>query len=80
MTDEIVSRTREHAATAWAAVLNGAVPAETDNFFQTGGTSLKALRLCARLSSLLGHKVPVKVLLKNSTFGAFVSALEIADA
>ena len=80
MTDEIVRRTREHAATAWAEILNGAVPAETDNFFQTGGTSLKALRLCARLSSLLGRKVPVKLLLKNSTFGAFVSALETADA
>ncbi|MBG7696649.1 hypothetical protein HCJ76_00690 [Streptomyces sp. MC1] len=80
MTDETVSRTREHAATAWAAILNGAIPAETDNFFQAGGTSLKALRLCARLSSLLGRKVPVKLLLKNSTFGAFVSTLETSDA
>ncbi|MET7905912.1 phosphopantetheine-binding protein [Streptomyces sp. NPDC005355] len=80
MTDETVSRTREHVAVAWAAILDGAVPAETDNFFQAGGTSLKALRLCARLSSSLDRKVPVKLLLKNSTFGAFVSALETADA
>ncbi len=80
MTDETVSRTREHVATAWAEILNGAAPAETDNFFQTGGTSLKALRLCARLSGLLGRKVPVKLLLRNSTFGAFVSALETAGA
>ncbi|MFB8280480.1 hypothetical protein [Nocardia colli] len=77
MTDEIVSRTREHAATGWTGILNRAVPAEIDNFFQTGDTSLTALRLCARP---LGRKVPVKLLLKNSTFGAFVNAPESADA
>lgn len=80
MTDDAVSSTREHVALAWAGILAGAVPGETDNFFQSGGTSLKALRLCARLSESLGRKVPVRLLLKNSTFGAFVSALETADA
>jgi acyl carrier protein len=69
-------RIREHAATAWAEILDGPMPSDSDSFFQEGGTSLKALRLCARLGSLLGYKVPVKVLLKHSTFADFVTALE----
>ncbi|GAA2566277.1 phosphopantetheine-binding protein [Streptomyces koyangensis] len=69
-------RVREHAAAAWAEILDGTGPSDSDSFFQKGGTSLKALRLCARLGSLLGHKVPVKVLLKHGTFADFVTALE----
>ncbi|MER7395900.1 phosphopantetheine-binding protein [Streptomyces sp. NPDC000151] len=76
MTDHTIGPVREHAAAVWAEVLNGHAPTDADNFFRTGGTSLKALRLCARLGPLLGHQVSVKVLLKNSTFGAFVNALE----
>lgn len=76
MTDHTTNRVREQAAAVWAEILNGPAPTDSDNFFQTGGTSLKALRMCARLGTVLGRQVPVKVLLKNSAFGAFVNALE----
>lgn len=70
MTDEIVSRIREHAATAWTEILNGAVPAETDNFCQTGGTSLK------QVDRLLDHVV---YRLDMDGTESTVAAWELAD-
>ncbi|WP_019031059.1 phosphopantetheine-binding protein [Salinispora arenicola] len=79
MTQHTTDLVREQAAAVWAETLDGSAPTDSDNFFRTGGTSLKALRLCARLGTALGRQVPVKVLLRNSTFGAFVNALESTE-
>ncbi|MGW2426315.1 phosphopantetheine-binding protein [Streptomyces sp. NPDC001709] len=70
---------RQRSAEVWSEVLQGPPPADGDDFFEAGGTSLKAIRFCARLGSVLGHKVPVKILLRHSTFGAFVQALDTSE-
>ncbi|MGF6887852.1 amino acid adenylation domain-containing protein [Nocardia sp. GAS34] len=46
-----------------------------DNFFECGGSSLLATRVAARLSSVLGHRVPVTALFTAATPGALAAGL-----
>lgn len=57
-----------------AAVLGRAVPAGA-GFFESGGTSLAAGRVCARLAARLGRPVPVSVLYREPTVAALAGWL-----
>lgn len=67
---------RHRVAQLWSDVLGQEVRSGQDEFHDLGGTSLKALRLCARLSEGLDCKVPVRTLLEHSVFDDFVTAVE----
>lgn len=61
-----------------AAVLGRAVPAGA-GFFESGGTSLAAGRVCARLAARLGRPVPVSVLYREPTVDGLAAWLRDTD-
>jgi acyl carrier protein len=50
-----------------------------DSFYDFGGTSLQAIRICARIEKTLGIKVEPLSLLDNDTLADFVADLGIAE-
>jgi surfactin synthase thioesterase subunit len=67
---------RSQVAQVWRDVLERDVGSEDAGFHALGGNSLKALRICARLSEILGCKVPVRTLLEHHVFGDFCAAVD----
>lgn len=68
----------EEAARAWwirVASPDGAPPAPDADFFAVGCTSLQAVMVTGGISEDLDEEVPVRLLLQNSRYGAFVTAL-----
>lgn len=63
-------------ARVWREVLHLDEVTEQTGFFEAGGTSLAAMRACARLSTALGATVPVGLLLGGSRFEEFAAAVE----
>jgi amino acid adenylation domain-containing protein/non-ribosomal peptide synthase protein (TIGR01720 family) len=65
-------------AEAWASVL-GAPPASGDaDFFESGGHSLLAAQLVARLRSLCGVELPVRDVFDHATWRALTSVVSLA--
>ncbi|MDG5807984.1 alpha/beta fold hydrolase [Streptomyces ossamyceticus] len=65
----------------WGQLLPGATVDGQTRFFEAGGTSIAAMRGCAKLSSKLGVRVPVKILLNHGRledFAAQVSEIQRA--
>lgn len=75
MVDSSAGPSRQQMVDVWSEVLGAAGPSDVDEFFTSGGNSLKAMRVCARLSSISGRKIPVRTLLEHSKFGEFVEAV-----
>ncbi|MFD8754911.1 non-ribosomal peptide synthetase [Kitasatospora sp. NPDC059577] len=48
----------------------------TTDFFDAGGTSIAAVRMCAQLSDALLRKVPVQLIFANPRFGDFTRAVD----
>ncbi|MEU0501740.1 amino acid adenylation domain-containing protein [Nocardia sp. NPDC005998] len=65
----------EAIATAFAQVLELDRFGMDDNFFERGGNSLIATKLTARLSSVLGEKIPVMRVFTAPTPGEFVAEM-----
>ncbi|WP_330252183.1 amino acid adenylation domain-containing protein [Nocardia sp. NBC_00565] len=65
----------ENVAAAFAEVLDLDRFGMDDNFFERGGNSLIATKLTARLSSVLGAKIPVMRVFTAPTPGEFVTEL-----
>ncbi|WP_327379072.1 non-ribosomal peptide synthetase (plasmid) [Streptomyces sp. NBC_01216] len=60
---------------AWSRrTASHAVDPQAD-FFDTGGDSIGAVRLCAQLSDALAERVPVQLIFANSRFADFVEAV-----
>ncbi|KPI17911.1 Thioesterase [Actinobacteria bacterium OV450] len=57
----------------WGELLPGAALDGQTRFFEAGGTSIAAMRGCAKLSSRLGVRVPVKVLLNHGRLDEFAT-------
>ncbi|WP_320064299.1 acyl carrier protein [Micromonospora sp. RTGN7] len=48
----------------------------TDSFYDFGGTSLQAMRICARLGKELGVRISPEVLFDSDTLADVISATE----
>lgn len=69
----------EAVAAIWKAVL-GVDVAETTNFFEAGGTSLRAVRISARLEEQLGLMVDPPVFFDHPTLRDFMAAVRGVDS
>ena len=58
------SEVEEAVRAIWGRELGCAAPARTDEFFRSGGDSLRAMRLLAALEQCFGVEVPVLVFAK----------------
>lgn len=65
----------EKVAQLWSEMLHGREVAVTTNFFGSGGDSLAAVRMAARLKDELGFEVPLSALVAAPTLGEFVARL-----
>ncbi|MFI2214226.1 acyl carrier protein [Streptomyces sp. NPDC020141] len=68
----------EAAAREWwtrTASRDGSPPAPDTDFFAAGCTSLQAVMVTAGISEDLDEEIPVRLLLQNSRYGAFLDAL-----
>ncbi|WP_229401791.1 acyl carrier protein [Micromonospora okii] len=59
-----------------ADVLNVPHVSPADSFYDFGGTSLQAMRICARLSKELGLRVGPEVLFDSDTLADVIAATE----
>jgi mycobactin peptide synthetase MbtE len=58
---------------AWLEVLEVPEVGGDDDFFELGGESIGAMRICNRLGTALGGRVPLRVLFENSVFADFAA-------
>ncbi|MGJ8547338.1 MAG: amino acid adenylation domain-containing protein [Sulfitobacter sp.] len=66
-------------ADIWADVLNTPKPNANADFFQLGGTSLRAIVAMSKIGQLLGRVCNVALLFENPRLGALVNALSEAN-
>ncbi|MET8803382.1 phosphopantetheine-binding protein [Streptomyces sp. NPDC004546] len=62
---------------AWRSALDVESISPTDNFFNLGGNSLSALRVCSHLSGELGLQLSIRTLFEHSDVVDFVRELEV---
>ncbi|MGA8113720.1 MAG: amino acid adenylation domain-containing protein [Actinocatenispora sp.] len=62
--------------TVWLRAVGADAIEEDDEFFHTGGSSLSALEMVARLTAATGVRLRVMDLYRRPTFAAFVAMLE----
>jgi amino acid adenylation domain-containing protein len=63
----------------WKEVLDAERVGVKDNFFEIGGHSLLAVRLCARIQEEFGQSLPLVLLFKDGTVEALAVALSQRD-
>jgi acetoacetyl-CoA synthetase len=61
---------------AWERALGVSPLGAEDSFFDLGGESIAALRICAELQPAVGREIPVTLLVKAPTIAAMTAALE----
>jgi acyl carrier protein len=64
------------AARIIAEVLNVDQVGRTDSFYDFGGTSLQAIRICARLEAEIGCRIPPDWLFTSDIVADFASKVE----
>ncbi|MGW5652951.1 acyl carrier protein [Streptomyces humi] len=62
-------------AAIWADILEVDSVAGDVSFYDFGGTSLQAMRICARIERLTGHEVAPELLFDADTFEDFVTGV-----
>lgn len=67
--------TREAVLRIVADVLRVPVVATGDSFYDFGGTSLQAMRICAQIARQLGTQVRPEELFESETMGGFASGV-----
>lgn len=68
---------RSHVRDAWKGALPEGPLLPTTRFFAAGGSSLGAMRVCARLSADLSVRVPVRLLLEHDSLAEFGEQVEL---
>ena len=71
----LTSSTERQIAVLWEQILGVEVGRE-DDFFRAGGDSLRAVRLCAKVSTLLGTPVPAALIFTRPRLSEFARAIE----
>jgi amino acid adenylation domain-containing protein len=66
----------QRVASVWADTLNLTTVVNETNFFVSGGSSLQALGLIAKLNNILGKNIPIKVLFDNPVLSSFCAELD----
>jgi amino acid adenylation domain-containing protein len=66
----------EHLVTLWQQVLGGARPGIQDHFFVSGGHSLLAMRLLARIRREIAIELPLQTLFTYSTIAELAGQIE----
>jgi len=61
---------------AWRDVLGREELDAGSHFFRLGGTSMSAMRLCARLTETLGAKIPIRAVFECPRLGSFAARVE----
>ncbi|GGN42463.1 non-ribosomal peptide synthetase [Streptomyces fuscichromogenes] len=72
------SETEELIADVWSEVLERSPVGRRDNFFLSGGQSLKAMRVASRLRSALDLELPLRLVFENPTLAELATAVEAA--
>ncbi|WP_392893109.1 alpha/beta fold hydrolase [Streptomyces sp. LN699] len=67
----------EAVLAVWSELLPTASVTTQTRFFESGGTSIAAMRACSKLSARLGVRVPVKILLTQGRLDEF--AVEVSE-
>ncbi|MFI6697515.1 phosphopantetheine-binding protein [Streptomyces sp. NPDC050509] len=67
-------------AAIWADVLDAPVARVDADFFTLGGSSLRAVRVLARVQAVLGIELPVATLFGHRTVAALAEAVEARSA
>ncbi len=62
----------------WSSVLGVSHPGPTDNFFDLGGHSLKAVQLMMQIQKVFGHKISLKSIFSYSTLREQAAYIEKA--
>jgi hypothetical protein len=71
-----LSESRKVVGDVWCELLGVESAHPTDNFFESGGTSLLAGRLIARVRRRLGHSASLSELLLNPTLEGFIESVD----
>lgn len=74
MSEATVS-SRSDVVQVWQDVLNRPVTEES-MFFEVGGSSIAAMKVCARVGARVDVAVPILLLLENSRCADFVAAVD----
>jgi acyl carrier protein len=73
------SRTEQVLAEVFSDVLQVFPIGRTDSFFDFGGTSLQAVRICARLRERIRTPVRPEAILDAETLASLATSIETAD-
>ena len=72
----VYTRSQQAVADVWSQVLDRSYIALTDNFFDLGGDSLKAMEVIARLHAALGVEVPLLAFFEDATIAHAAEVVE----
>jgi amino acid adenylation domain-containing protein len=70
------TKTEQQLATIWCDVLGMEEVSVNDSFFDVGGDSLLAVRVCLQIESELGRRVPISALAEEFTIARMARMLE----
>jgi amino acid adenylation domain-containing protein len=77
--EEPTTETERALASLWRDVLGLDRPGVADDFFESGGDSLRAARLLARIAAHFGKELPMAALLRGPTIAHLAAALDGSD-
>ncbi|MEU9336451.1 acyl carrier protein [Streptomyces sp. NPDC048290] len=70
---------KKEIAEIWADILEVDGLTSDSSFYDFGGTSLQAMRICARIERLTGFEVSPELVFETDNFGEFVTRVRAMD-
>jgi hypothetical protein len=74
--DSALSPTEQVVAHIWCDLLNRSSIGRDRDFFETGGDSLLAVRVCSRVQEQLGERIPLRWFFESPTIGTLASRID----